>query len=71
MTEREEEGEGYVYLHSSMEMKHQMEGGLLLDAILGESVAILKLLASKDEALLVRGDALLVLDLGLDGLNCV
>jgi hypothetical protein len=30
----------------------------------------LQLLASKDEALLVWGDALLVLDLGLDFVNC-
>ena len=38
----------------------------LLDVVVGESAAILKLLAGKDQALLIRGDALLVLDLGLD-----
>ena len=43
-----------------------MEGGLLLDVVVRESAAILELLASEDQALLVRGDALLVLDLGLD-----
>jgi hypothetical protein len=43
-----------------------MEGGLLLDVVVGESAAILKLLASEDQALLVWGNAFLVLDLGLD-----
>ena len=45
---------------SSMNSTH------LLDVVVGEGAAILKLLASKDQALLVRGDALLVLNLGLD-----
>ena len=43
-----------------------MKGGLLLDVVVGEGATILQLLASKDQALLVRGNALLVLDLGLD-----
>ena len=46
-----------------------MKGGLLLDVVVGQSPAILELLAGKDQPLLVRGDALLVLDLGLDVLN--
>ncbi len=49
-----------------------MESGLLLDVVVGESAAILELLAGEDEALLVRGDTLLVLDLllyGLDGIR--
>jgi hypothetical protein len=43
-----------------------MEGGLLLDVVVGEGAAVLKLLAGEDQALLVGRDALLVLDLGLD-----
>ena len=43
-----------------------MEGGLLLDVVVGQGAAILQLLAGEDEALLVRRDALLVLDLSLD-----
>ena len=43
-----------------------MEGGLLLDIVVSKGAAILQLLAGKDQTLLVRGDALLVLDLGLD-----
>jgi len=42
-----------------------MESRLLLDVIVGESATVLKLLAGKDQALLVRRNALLVLDLAL------
>lgn len=42
-----------------------MESRLLLDVVVGEGAAILELLASEDETLLIRRDALLVLDLGL------
>ena len=48
-----------------------MERGLLLDVIVSQSPTILQLLAREDQALLVRGDALLVLDLGLDVVNGV
>merc|ERR1712000_487259 len=51
---------------TTTETEDQVEGGLLLDVVVGEGAAILKLLASEDQALLIRGDALLVLDLGLD-----
>jgi hypothetical protein len=37
-----------------------VEGRLLLDVVVAQGAAILKLLASEDEALLVRGNALLV-----------
>jgi hypothetical protein len=43
-----------------------VEGGLLLDVIIRESATIFKLLAGEDQALLVRGNTLLVLDLGLN-----
>ena len=46
-----------------------MESGLLLDVVIREGTSILELLASEDESLLVRGDALLVLDLSLHGLD--
>ena len=42
-----------------------MESGFLLDVVVGESATVLKLLTSKDQSLLVGGNALLVLDLGL------
>ena len=46
-----------------------MEGRLLLDVVVREGTPILQLLAGEDETLLVRGDTLLVLDLGLHGLD--
>ena len=43
-----------------------MEGGLLLDVVVGESASVLELLASEDQALLIRGNSFLVLNLALD-----
>jgi len=43
-----------------------VESGLLLDVVVGEGAAILELLTSEDQALLVWWDTLLVLNLGLD-----
>ena len=48
-----------------------MEGRLLLDVVVGKGAAILKLLSSKDQALLIRRDALLVLDLRLDVVDSI
>ena len=52
-------------LLATTETEHQVESGLLLDVVVCQGAAILKLLASEDETLLVRGDALLILDLRL------
>ena len=66
-------GEGlHEDLHTTTKTKDQVEGGFLLDVVVREGAAILQLLSGKDEALLVRGDTLLVLDLlfhGLDGIR--
>merc|ERR1712228_161755 len=48
-----------------------MESALLLDVVVGESSSVLELLASEDQSLLIWGNSLLVLDLGLDVLNRV
>merc|ERR1719251_449724 len=58
-------------LHASPESEHKVEGALLLDVVVGESSSVLELLASEDQPLLMWGDSLLVLDLGLDVLNGV
>merc|ERR1711990_131782 len=58
-------------LHASPESEHKMEGALLLDVVVGEGSSVLQLLASEDQSLLIWGDSLLVLDLGLDVLNGV
>ena len=48
-----------------------MERRLLLDVVVAERATVLELLAGKDETLLIRRDALLVLDLLLYVLNRV
>ena len=53
-------------LHSSTETQDEVERRLLLNVVVGESAAILELLSGKDETLLIGGNALLVLNLGLD-----
>jgi hypothetical protein len=47
-------------LTTTTEAEHEVEGGLLLDVVVGKSTAILELLASEDQTLLVGGDTLLV-----------
>jgi len=66
-----ESGEGGLNLdraetHAATEAEDQVEGGLLLDVVVGEGAAVLQLLSGEDETLLIGGDTLLVLDLGLD-----
>jgi len=56
---------------AAAQAQHQVQSALLLDVVVSEGAAVLELLARKDEALLVRGNALFVLDLGLDGIDGV
>ena len=56
---------------STTKSEDQVEGGLLLDVVVGESAAILELLAGEDESLLIGRDAFLILDLGLHVLDGV
>ena len=53
------------------EAEDQVQCRFLLDVVVLKGPAVLKLLAGEDQPLLVRGDALLVLDLGLDVLDGV
>jgi len=48
-----------------------VKGRLLLDVVVREGAAVLKLLSGEDQTLLIRGDSLLVLNLGLDVLDRV
>ena len=58
-------------LHATSQPQHQVQGAFLLDVVVRKRAAVLQLLACEDQALLVRGDALLVLDLRLDVVNGV
>jgi len=57
--------------HTTTETEDQVKGRLFLDVVVRESAPILELLAGEDQPLLVWGDSLLVLDLGLDILDSV
>jgi len=58
-------------LHTSSKSEDQVESGLFLDVVVGEGSAVLELLTSEDESLLIWWDTFLVLDLSLDVLNGV
>jgi hypothetical protein len=58
-------------LHTTAKAEDKVKGGLLLNVVIGQGTAILELLASKDQALLVRGNTFLVLDLALDIVDSV
>ena len=58
-------------LSATAKTEDEVEGGLLLDVVVGQSAAVLQLLASKNQPLLVRGDSFLILDLLFDGSNHV
>ena len=49
----------------------QMQGRFLLNVIVGKSTSILELLTCEDKTLLIRGDALLILNLGLNVVDTV
>ena len=56
---------------TTTQTEDEVKRRLLLDVVVAQRAAILKLLAGKDKALLVRRNALLVLDLRLDVLDRV
>ena len=58
-------------LHATSESENQVKGRLFLDVVVAESAAVFELLAREDQSLLIRGDALFVLDLSLDIFNWV
>jgi len=48
-----------------------MESGLLLDVVVRKGATVLELLACEDQALLIRWNSFLVLDLALDVVDSV
>merc|ERR1712213_105410 len=56
-------------LHTSSQSENKMESAFLLDVVIGEGSSVLELLSSKDQPLLVWGNAFLILNLGLHVLN--
>ncbi|EOA98709.1 hypothetical protein Anapl_02640, partial [Anas platyrhynchos] len=58
-------------LHATSQAQDKVESGFLLDVVVRQGATILQLLASEDQPLLVRRNALFVLDFGLHILNSV
>merc|ERR1719450_1841534 len=56
---------------STSESENQVKGRFLLDVVIRKSSAVLELLTSEDESLLVWWNTFLVLDLGFDIFNGV
>ena len=56
---------------SAAQTQDEVDCGLFLYVIVSERPVVLELFAGEDEALLVGGDAFLVLDLGLDHVDGV
>merc|ERR1712086_652097 len=62
---------GKIFLHATPKPKNQVERALLLDVVIRKRAPVLELLTGEDEALLVRRDSLLVLDLRLHVVDAV
>lgn len=60
-----------LLLLTTSQSQNQVKGGLLLNVVVRQSSAVLQLLTSKDQSLLIRWNSLLVLDLLLDIVNSV
>jgi hypothetical protein len=58
-------------LHTTTEAEDQVKSRLLLDVVVGKGATVLKLLAGEDQTLLVRGNALLVLNFRLDVVDSI
>merc|ERR1719183_2128461 len=51
-------------LHATTKAEHQVQRALFLDVVIRERASIFQLFAGKDQALLIRRDSFLVLNLG-------
>ena len=58
-------------LSTTTQTEDQVQCGLLLNVIITKGAAILQLLTGENQTLLIRGDSLLVLDLGLDIIDAI
>ena len=48
-----------AWCRAAAKAQHQVQGGLLLDVVVGEGAAVLELLSGENQTLLVGGDSLL------------
>ena len=59
------------HAHATSKSEDEMESGLFLDVVIGESSSVFKLLTSEDESLLIWRDTFFVLNFSLNIFNCV
>ena len=60
-----------MLLASSTQTEHQVKSGLLLNVVVRKSATVLELLSSENQTLLIWGNSLLILNLGLHVLDGV
>ena len=60
------DGQKLTDLHATTQTKNEVQSRLLLDVVVGKGAAVLELLAGENQALLIRRNAFLILNLGLD-----
>ena len=65
------EGDKGWFHFTTTESEDEVDGGLLLDVVVGKGAVVFKLFASEDETLLIRRNGFLVLDLALQVLDGV
>jgi hypothetical protein len=53
-------------LHAAAETEDEVEGGFLLDIVIGKSSAVFELFSGEDETLLVWWNSFFILDFGFD-----
>lgn len=56
---------------TSTKSQNQVKSGLLLDIVVAKSSAVLQLLSSENQSLLIRRDSFLILNFGLDIIDSV
>ena len=56
----------FTLLTSTSQPENQVKSRFFLNVVVAQSTSVFKLLSGEDKTLLIRGDSLLILDLGLD-----
>ena len=62
---------GAMDLATTTQTEHEVKSRLLLNVVIRKSAAVLELLSSEDQTLLIWGDSLLVLNLSLHVLDSI
>jgi len=58
-------------VNAATKTQHQVQSGLFLNIVVRQCTSVFELLAGENQSLLIRRNSLLVLDLGLDVIDCI